>query len=119
AFEENVVPATEFKTGGIFLAGVSDAAKGSVVYFHLINETSYQLLATLSIQKDNLVKGSFAGIIAPKSTAKVYSASLTELSNWPKFIIKSLFYSGMEAIEKQPLEYDIKFSAKNFAGAKK
>jgi len=119
AFEENPGLTTEFKTSGVYLAVVSDAAKGSVVYFHLVNETSYQLLATLSTQKDSMVKGSFAGIIAPKSTAKVYSASLTELSNWPKFKIKLLFYSGMDAIEKEPIEFDIKFSAKSFAGAKK
>ena len=119
AFEEKFVPATEFKTTGVYLAVLPDAQKGSVVYFHFINETSYQLLVTLSTEKESLVKGTFAGIVAPKSTTKVYSASLTELSNWPKFKFKSLFYSGLEAGEKEPLEYDVKFSAKNFSGAKK
>lgn len=119
ALEENPVAANEFTTSGVYLSVASDAAKGSVVYFHLVNETSYQLLATLSTQKEDLVKGSFAGIVAPKSAVKVYSASLTELSNWPKFKIKALFYTGMDANEKNPLEFDVKFSAKNFAGAKK
>lgn len=119
AFEEKPIQTSEFKTTGVYLAIASDAQKGSVVYFHLVNETSYQLLATLSTEKDNLVKGMYAGIVAPKSVTKIYSASLTELSNWPKFKIRALFYSGMDAKEKEPLLFSTKFSAKNFSGAKK
>jgi hypothetical protein len=119
AFNEKPISVAEFKTNGVLLAVVSDAAKGSVVYFHLVNNTSYQLLASLSTQKDTLHKGVFAGIIAPNATAKVFSASLTELSNWPKFRIQVMFYSGLEAQSKEPLIYEVKFSAKNFAGAKK
>jgi hypothetical protein len=119
ALNEKPIPLAEFKTSGVQLAVVSDAAKGSVVYFHLVNNTSYQLLATLSTQKDAFQKGVFAGIIAPHATAKVFSASLTELSNWPKFAIQVVFYSGLEAQPKEPLVYEVKFAAKNFAGAKK
>lgn len=119
AFTEQPVPATEFKTSGVYMAIAPDASKGSVVYFHLVNETSYQLLAALSSEKDIILKGAYAGIIAPNSTSKVYSASLTELSNWPKFRIQAVFYSGLEAKAKEPLVYDVKFSAKNFSGAKK
>ncbi|MBC7914103.1 MAG: DUF2027 domain-containing protein, partial [Pyrinomonadaceae bacterium] len=96
-----------------------DASKGSVVYFYLVNESSYQLLATLSTEKETRIKGSYAGIIAPKAVVKIYSASLTELSNWPRFKIQALYYSGLESNSKDPLNYDIKFSAKNFSGAKK
>lgn len=119
ALEEKPIPLSEFKTSGVYLAIAPDAAKGSVVYFHLVNETSYQLLASLSIEKESLIKGMYAGIIAPKSAAKIYSASLTELSNWPKFNVQALFYSAMEAKPKEPLQYDVKFNAKNFSGAKK
>lgn len=119
ALEEKQVPISEFKTSGVYLAIAPDAAKGSVVYFHLVNETSYQLLASLSTEKDKLIKGVYAGILAPNSVSKIYSASLTELSNWPKFNIQALFYSAMEAKLKEPLLYDVKFSAKNFSGSKK
>ena len=119
ALEEKQVPISEFKTSGVYLAIAPDAAKGSVVYFHLVNETSYQLLASLSTEKDKLIKGVYAGILAPNSVSKIYSASLTELSNWPKFNIRALFYSAMEAKLKEPLLYDVKFSAKNFSGSKK
>ena len=119
ALEEKQIPISEFKTSGVYLAIAPDAAKGSVVYFHLVNETSYQLLASLSTEKDKLIKGVYAGILAPNSVSKIYSASLTELSNWPKFNIRALFYSAMEAKLKEPLLYDVKFSAKNFSGSKK
>jgi hypothetical protein len=119
AFEEKAVPPAEFKSTGVHLAIAPDAAKGSVVYFHLVNETSYQLLLAFNSEKDGLKKGIFAGIIAPLSTAKIFSASLTELSNWPKFDIQAVFYSGLETKQKEPLLYDVKFSAKNFSGSKK
>ena len=119
AFEEVKSPATEFISSGVYLSIVPDAAKGSVVYFHLVNESSYQLLLTLSTEKEDKIKGAFAGIIAPKTSIKIYSASLTELSNWPKFKIQNIFYSGQEALYNQPLIFDVKFSAKNFSGAKK
>lgn len=119
ALEEAPISLSEFKTSGVYLAIAPDAAKGSVVYFHLVNETSYQLLASLSTEKNDLIKGIYAGILAPKSVSKIYSASLTELSNWPKFNIQALFYSAMEVKPKEPLQYDIKFNAKNFSGAKK
>ncbi|MEJ6980158.1 DUF2027 domain-containing protein [Pedobacter sp. P351] len=119
ALEEAPISLGEFKTSGVYLAIAPDAAKGSVVYFHLVNETSFQLLASLSTERDNLIKGIYAGIVAPKSVSKIYSASLTELSNWPKFNIQALFYSAMEIKPKEPLQYGIKFNAKNFSGAKK
>lgn len=119
ALEEKPIPAAEFKSTGIFLAVAPDASKGSVVYFHLVNETSYQLLATFSTKKDNLLKGIFAGIIAPNSASKVYSASLTELSNWPAFKVQAIFYSGLEAKHQEILSSELKFTAKHFSGAKK
>lgn len=119
ALEEEKTSAGEFKTSGVSLAVVSDPSKGSVVYLHLINESSFQLLATLNTEKDKRVKGTFAGIIAPKSTSKIYSASLTELNNWPKLHIQALFYSAMETDLTQPMLYQRKFSARDFSGAKK
>ena len=119
AVAEASVPAGEFVVSGVYLAVVPDSAKNSVVYFHLVNETSYQLLLTLATESSDMVKGSYAGIISAKSSTKIFSASLTELNNWPKFKLKCLFYSSTESKEKEPLEFEIKFSAKNFSGAKK
>jgi hypothetical protein len=119
AADDKIIPSGEFKTTGINLAVAPDNSKSSVVYFHLINESSYQLLITLNTEKDSQIKGSFAGIIAPQSASKIFSASLTELNNWPKFYIQGLFYSSMQTNRKDPLLFEIKFNAKNFSGPKK
>ncbi|MFD2163611.1 Smr/MutS family protein [Paradesertivirga mongoliensis] len=119
AHQEPMITLAEFKSSGFSLAIAPDAAKGSVVYFYFVNETSYQLLATLNTGKAGLVKGTFAGIIAPGTTAKIYSASLTELNNWPNFHIEAIYYSGLETKPKEPVIYDLRFTAKSFSGAKK
>ena len=119
AIAEQASASGEFRTTGVYLAVAPDNSKSSVVYFYLVNETSYQLLLTLNTEKDSRLKGSFAGIIAPQTASKIFSASLTELHNWPEFYIQALFYSSMETSQKPPLLFEVKFNAKNFSGSKK
>ena len=117
--ETRLDPEENFESKGIFLAIADDKRIGSVVHFHLINSSSYQLLVTLSTEKQQKVKGEFAGIIQPKSSVQVYSASLNELDLWPKFHFQILLYGvGNQELQK-PLLISEKFRAKDFAGAKK
>lgn len=109
----------EFQTKGIYLAVVPDARKGSVVYFHLVNESSFQLMATLTVEKKHHFKGEFAGIIAPHSSTKIYSATLSELDLWPKFTFQILYFTKQDIALPDPLVTEKKFKAKDFAGAKK
>ena len=112
-------PSASFVSNGIFLAVASDKRGPSVVHFHLINSSSWQLLFTLNSEKKNLFKGEYAGIMKPQSAVQIYSASLNELDLWPKFHIQALLYSpGNEEMQK-PLEFSEKFRAKDFSGAKK
>ena len=119
AQEEKAIPAGEFKKKGVYLAMIPDPNKGSVVHFHFVNETSYQLLLTVNSETAGAAKGLFAGIVAPQSTIKVHSAALTELSNWPSFLLRVLYYSSREAELPEPLAFREKFRAKDFSGAKK
>jgi hypothetical protein len=118
AVVEQAVPATEFLTKGIYLGVVADAKANSVVHFNLINTTSYQLLATLITEKQQ-VKGEYAGIIAPKSSVKIYSAQLADLQLWPKFNLSVLYYTTQNIQIPVPLTVTKKFTAKDFSGAKK
>ncbi|WP_207425493.1 DUF2027 domain-containing protein [Pedobacter sp. SYSU D00535] len=113
------IPLAEFKNTGVYLAMISDPNKGSVLHFHLLNETSFQLLLTLSTEKSGAVKGHFSGIVAPNTSVKVYSASLTDLNIWPSFSIQVLYYSTQEVTRPEPLIFKEKFKAKDFSGAKK
>jgi hypothetical protein len=113
-----VIPAAEFVSRGIWLGVISDIKAASVVHFHLINDTSYQVLATLKTEKQQF-KGEYIGIIAPKSSAIVYSAQLADIQVWPKFTLQMLYYTAQDMAPEAPLVYSEKFKAKDFSGAKK
>ena len=113
-----IIPAAEFVSKGIWLGVVSDAKAASVVHFHLVNDTSYQLLATLKTEKQQF-KGEYIGIIAPKSSAIIYSAQLADIQLWPKFNLQMLYYTAQDLAPEAPLVFSEKFKAKDFSGAKK
>lgn len=108
-----------FQTKGVFLAVVNDVKANSVVHFHLVNDTSYQLLTTLITESQQKFNGEYAGIIKPKSATKIYSGQLADLQLWPKFKFQVLFYAVGEAPALPALMVEEKFKAKDFSGAKK
>ena len=116
---EKEVPALEFITKGIYLGVVNDAKANSVVHFYLINTTNFNLVTTLISEKQGLHKGEYAGIVAPLSNTKIYSAQLADLQLWPKFSFNALYYTTQSVILPAPLQVEEKFKAKDFAGAKK
>jgi len=109
----------EFISTGVYIGVVSDAKANSVVHFHLINDTSFQLLASLTTDKQNYFKGEFAGSIGPKAEAKVYSAQLADLQLWPKLVFNIIFNTKLNHEPPPPLVISEKFKAKDFAGSKK
>ncbi|HEY1025810.1 MAG TPA: Smr/MutS family protein [Sphingobacteriaceae bacterium] len=118
AFEEKDIRTDHFQTKGVFLAVVPDPSKGSVVNFHVVNNTSFQLLATLTTTVINEFKGSYAGIIAPHAAIKVFTASLSELGTWPQFNFRFLYYTTQNVECPKPLVIAEKFRSKDFSGSK-
>ena len=118
--QEGIIEAAyqEFVAKGIYLAAIPEKQVTSVVQFHLINNTSYQLLASFSTEKNQEYKGEYAGIVAPGTAVKVYSAALPDISIWPKFTFQILYHSKQKADFLDPLVYTDRFKAKDFAGAK-
>jgi hypothetical protein len=109
----------EFKNKGVYLAVVADAKASSVVHLFIVNETSYQLLTSVSTQQQKQFKGEFAGILEPRSFAKVYSNKLADLQLWPKLIFQVLFHTRQDQAIPDPLNITEQFKAKDFAGTKK
>src|ERR1700749_1596516 len=70
--EEAIIATGEFKNKGVYVGAGNDAKASSVVHFYIINETSFQLLASLTTEKQNNFKGEFGGIVKPLSTEKIY-----------------------------------------------
>jgi len=110
---------TPFQTRGVYLGMANDAKANSVVHFYIINETSFQLLATLITDKQQQLKGEYAGTIAPKTAVKIYSAQLADLQLWPEFKFQALFYTQQNAPIPSPIIVKEKFKAKDFSGTKK
>lgn len=115
----SAIPDELFKDKGIYLAVVPDQKTAAVAHFYLVNDTSYQLLAALSTLKDQLSKGEFAGILAPSSHQKVYSAPLADLQIWPQITLQILYHTPQNKKVNAPLVIIEKFKAKDFAGTKK
>lgn len=115
----NVAVDANFKDKGVYLAVVPDQKTGAVVHFHLVNETSYQLLITLTTEQDKKYKGEFAGIIAAASQQKIYSAPLADLQIWPSINLQVLYYTTQNKKSPGALNITEKFKAKDFAGSKK
>lgn len=111
--------AGEFKTNGLFIGAVNDPKANSVVHFYLINETSFQLLASLSTEKQQVYKGEYSGIIAPNTATKVYSAQLADLQLWPSLTFHIVYHTKQNVQPPAPLVFTEKFKAKDFAGSKK
>lgn len=110
---------TEFISTGIYLAVAPDKKAGSVVHIYLLNTSSYEVLAALTTEKSNKFKAEFSGIIKPKSSAPMFSASLNELDQWPTFHLQILRTASNRADIKKPIEFSEKLRAKDFSGAKK
>jgi hypothetical protein len=113
------LPAGEFKSKGVHIAVVTDAKANALVHLYLVNETSYQLLTAVTTEQQKTLKGEFAGIIEPQSSAKIYSAKLSDLQLWPKFIFQVLFFTRQNQPLVAPLNVTEQFKAKDFSGAKK
>lgn len=115
---EITLPEVEFKTEGIHLALVADQHSNSVAHFHLINETSYQLLTSLTTEKQDSFKGEFAGIIPPHSAKKIYSAQLGDIQIWPKFRLEILTHATANVAPKAPIYFHKHIKGKDLSVAK-
>lgn len=109
---------TPFITDGIYLAIVTDQHSNSVGHFYLVNETSFQLPASFSIEQNGNFKGEFANIVAPNSTKKIYSAQLRDIHSWPKFRLEILYHSNLNTEPKSPIIFHQFIKGKDLSVAK-
>lgn len=117
--EEKPVDLSQFDKKGIYVGVVADAKAQSVVHFHLVNTTSFQLLAAFSTEKQQVFKGEFSGVIAPRSSENIYSAQLADLQLWPTFIFHIIYNTKQNIEPPAPLVVKEKFKAKDFSTTKK
>ncbi|AOM77936.1 hypothetical protein [Pedobacter steynii] len=113
-----VIPETQFIKEGIYLALITDQHSSSVAHFHLVNESSFQLLASLTTEKGDHYKGEFAAIVPANSTKKIYSAQLGDIQIWPKFKLEILFHTPANVEPKEAIIYHERIKGKDLSVAK-
>lgn len=116
--QATVVPVAEFKKEGVYLGLVTDQHSTAVAHFHLVNESSFQLLAALTTEKDGKYKGEFAAVVAPNSAKKIFSANLGDIQLWPKFNLEILFSTSANIEPLLPLTYKESIKGKDLSVAK-
>jgi len=107
-----------FVAEGISLGLISDQHIASVAHFHLVNESSFQLLASLTTEKNGNFTGEYAGIIKPHSTAKIYSGNMSDIQLWPKLRLEVLFHTKANEEPLTPLIYHEQLKGKDLSVAK-
>lgn len=111
-------PVAEFKKEGIYLGLVADQHSAAVAHFHLVNESSFQLLASLTTDKGGNYKGEFAALVPPGSTRRIYSANMGDIQLWPKFTVQVLFSTAANVEPPAPLVYSENIKGKDLSVAK-
>ncbi len=107
-----------FVKEGIYLALVSDQHSASVAHFHLVNETSFDLMAVLTTEKGSFFKSEFAGAVGAHSAKKMYSANMSDIQLWPKFRLEALYYTTGDVPPPEPLIYHESLKGKDLSVAK-
>lgn len=116
--QATVVPVAEFKKEGVYLALVADQHSAVVAHFHLVNETSFQLLASMTTEKGGNYKGEFAALIPANSTKRIYSANMGDIQLWPKFTVEVLFSTSANVEPHPPLVYSQHIKGKDLSVSK-
>ncbi|WP_276089771.1 hypothetical protein [Pedobacter sp. JY14-1] len=107
-----------FTKEGIFLAVVTDQHNSSVAHFHLLNESSFQLLASFSTEKGSNFKGEFAGDIQAGSSRKIYTTRLSDIQVWPEFRLEIIFHTPLSIQPPPPLIFHRQLKGKDLSVAK-
>ena len=112
-----VTPA-EFIKDGVFLALISDQHSNSVAHFHVVNNTSYDLLIAFTTEKSDHFKGEFAGSIPGNSSKRIYSANMSDIQIWPKFRLEALFHTTASFEPKTAISFHQHLKGKDLSVAK-
>lgn len=107
-FEEPVVQSNQpFVDKGIFLA-VAGEQKDGLAKFIIVNETSYELLLSVSEVSGTKTTGLFANIVAPNDFAQFYTANFANVGKWPNFQFQILRHSRQAQKQTQPINKEFR-----------
>lgn len=106
--EDGIIAANlPFVAKGIFV-GVAGEQKDGLAKFYLINETSYELLVSVSEISGAKTTGVFGNVIAKQDYAQFYIANFSAVGKWPTFHIQIIQHSKVAHAQTQPLSKEFR-----------
>jgi hypothetical protein len=115
---KTIAPPAVFVREGIYLGLVSDQHSVSVAHFHLVNDSSFDLLVSFNTEKGGHFKGEYAGIVLAHSAKKVYSANMSDIQLWPKFKLEALYHTAADQETPAPILYQEHIKGKDLSVSK-
>jgi len=103
----NVVQTGKFIEKGIFLALAGEQKEGLVKFF-IVNETSFELLVTVSDSSGNKRTGIFANIVPAREYNQIYTGNFSAINKWPNLEFQILRTSRRQHNAFPPIEKTIK-----------
>lgn len=108
-----------FVAEGIYVSVTGDQKLG-LATFHLVNETSYDLLYGISeVLSQEKVKGIQRGALAARSSSIFYTANFNTVGKWPTFLCQVLRFSSDSRIAVRPIDVRVRFKGQDLSVAKK
>jgi hypothetical protein len=100
------------RTEGLHLAFTSFNDK--ILSLHILNNSSLDILATVSLQHENSYECIFAGEVNRNTFQKISEFVLADFDQWPFINIQALYFRNGKTLMKEPLNKQIKFKANSF-----
>lgn len=96
-----------FVDKGIYLA-VAGEQKDGLAKFHLINETSFELLVSVAEISGSKTTGVFANTVPRNDSAQFYTANFSTVGKWPTFHIQIVRHARSQQTQTQPISTEIR-----------
>lgn len=96
-----------FVSKGIFI-GVAGEQKDGLAKFYIINETSYELLVSVSEVSGSKTTGVFANSVPKHDYAQIYTANFSSVGKWPTFQLQIIRHSRLSQSQTQPISKEFR-----------
>ena len=107
-FEETPVQSNlPFVTKGIYI-GVAGEQKDGLAKFYIINETSYELLVSVSEVSGSKTTGIFANAVPKQDYAQIYTANFSAVGKWPTFQLQIIRHARSTQVQSQPISKEFR-----------
>jgi len=96
-----------FVSKGIFI-GVAGEQKDGLAKFYIINETSYELLVSVSEVSGSKTTGVYANSVPKHDFAQIYTANFSSVGKWPTFQLQIIRHSRLSQSQTQPISKEFR-----------